>query len=584
LDSSKPSWRASQTLRLLFLDEQFEEEPVSVINEIYKRAYATQDKELMVVGAELALLQARKIYSKDRSASIALYVSAAELAYDYLFVGDSFTPENVLTPSYRFAAETYNRSVSRLVEIRGKHENPWPDTLLKSIADRSYEVTVERRGAALWDPTTFDQLRSASQVDVKGLRNEYAKRGLGAPLVGFVKNVQEHPVFGAYNPPGGLAYPVSAVVTFGPRDQQDGKPHRKVNVFFYDPLVVEYVTIEGHEVPLEADYSTPLGVLLANLEVRGGGLAGLFKSDKYADYASIYMLEPLRHDKIPVIMVHGLMSSPETWVQMFNDLKGNAEIRKKYQFWFFKYPTGLPINYSSSILRKQVLDIWSKYDPKNKNPHFNKTVLIGHSMGGMLSHTMMQDSKNIYWDSIFAEPIESLEISDDDKEFLREVFFFEHLPFVKRVIFIATPHRGSDLADKWFTKIGSGMINLPGTVTSVGGDIFKLGQKGFVVDISEYSKEVPNSLDHLSPSSNFVRTMNKVPIESGIPYHSIIGVRNSKTGPGSSDGVVPYESSHLDIAVSEKLVPSGHGAHRHPLAIAEVKRILLLHLEAQQSD
>ena len=133
LNSSEPSWQTEQQLRRLFLDEQYDEDPLDVIAKLYAKAYATQDKSLMRAVAELSLLNARKTYTKDRVTSTALYINAAELAYDYLISDDAFASENVLTPSYRFMAEIYNRSVSRLVEIRSKHEIPWPDTLSGAV-------------------------------------------------------------------------------------------------------------------------------------------------------------------------------------------------------------------------------------------------------------------------------------------------------------------------------------------------------------------------------------------------------------------------------------------------------------------
>ena len=191
---------------------------------------------------------------------------------------------------------------------------------------------------------------------------------------------------------------------------------------------------------------------------------------------------------------------------------------------------------------------------------------------------MMQDSGGVFWDAIFKEPIDTLPVSDEDREFLRDLLFFEQNPDVKRVVFISTPHRGSDLADKWFTKIGSGMINLPGTITAATGDLMSIGQENFAVDKSKYLKHAPNALDNLSPSSVFTIATNKIPLAEEVPYHTIYGIRKGKPGPGSSDGVVPYWSSHLDITVSDMPVPSGHSAQVHPIAIAEVKRILLLHL------
>ena len=582
LNSSELSWQTKQQLRLLFLDKQYKKDPLSVIAKLYDEAYALKDKKMMKAAAELSLLNARKKYAKDRVTSTALYINAAELAYDYLFLDDSFASENVLIPSYRFMVEIYNRSVSRLIEIRSKHDNPWSDNILRTVGDRTYELAIEKQGSLMWDPGIFDQLELANKLRIKGLRNEYREKGLGAPLVGTVQTPGEHPELGSKLPPQGVTFPVTAVLTFGEKDHLGGKLHRKGKLSFYDSMQTVNVMIEGNQVPLETDYSTPLGLMLARIENTGGGLRGMFHSDEYAKIAGIYMLEPISLKKIPVVMVHGLMSSPKTWIEMFNDLRGQKEIRENYQFWFFKYPTGLPVAYSSSILRKQLQEIYSKYDPERKSSYFNNMLLIGHSMGGLLSRTMVQDSKDIFWNSIFAEPLDTISISDEDKQALKDIMFFEKNDSVKRVIFISTPHRGSDIADKWFTKIGSQMIHLPATVTGLTQNIISVGQEKVAVDISQYSKHVPNSLDNLSPSSGFIKVINKLPLANDVPYHSIIGVRKSKTGPNSSDGIVPYWSSHMDIAASEVLVPSGHSAHMHPLAIAEVKRVLLLHLKKSE--
>jgi len=64
------------------------------------------------------------------------------------------------------------------------------------------------------------------------------------------------------------------------------------------------------------------------------------------------------------------------------------------------------------------------------------------------------------------------------------------------------------------------------------------------------------------------------------PYHSIIGDRGKGDTPNSTDGVVPYWSSHLDGAKSELIVPGPHGSQNLPQTIAELDRILRLHLRA----
>jgi hypothetical protein len=87
-------------------------------------------------------------------------------------------------------------------------------------------------------------------------------------------------------------------------------------------------------------------------------------------------------------------------------------------------------------------------------------------------------------------------------------------------------------------------------------------------------QRVPNSIDTLDPNDRFVQLLNKLPLASGVPYHSIIGDRGRGDTPNSSDGIVAYWSSHLDGAQSELIVPTNHQAEHSPEGIAEVCRIL----------
>jgi hypothetical protein len=97
-----------------------------------------------------------------------------------------------------------------------------------------------------------------------------------------------------------------------------------------------------------------------------------------------------------------------------------------------------------------------------------------------------------------------------------------------------------------------------------------------LAQITGSSKRLPNSITGLKPSSPALPVINSVPI--GVPYHSIIGDRGKGDCPNCSDGVVAYWSSHLDGAQSEKIVPGPHGSCELPQTIAELDRILRLHL------
>jgi hypothetical protein len=95
---------------------------------------------------------------------------------------------------------------------------------------------------------------------------------------------------------------------------------------------------------------------------------------------------------------------------------------------------------------------------------------------------------------------------------------------------------------------------------------------------------IPNSVDTLSPNNRFVKDVSAIPITPGIPYHTICGDRGRGDAPKSSDGIVPYWSSHLEGAQSELVVPSGHSAHQNAQAIEEVRRILKLHITRSGSS
>ncbi|MHC5161652.1 MAG: hypothetical protein ACYSO4_00795 [Planctomycetota bacterium] len=578
LNSDTPSQLTQQYLRLENLTEQYKDDRVELIKQLGRRVSETQDLQTVRVLAELSLLEGRKKFSRHEDAA-ALYITSAETSFRYLMSGEEPSARSVLDPSFRFVAEIYNAAVTEMVKLHEIQDNPWKSSGTYSVGNTVYEFTLKAPSYEVWDPVFFDELVPAYEIKTKGLRNEYYTSGLGAPFIGVVENPKKTLKWGEFCSDNKAGYPVTALLLFEPARTEGQRRHVKTEIVFYNSLTQDEITLENMEVPLEVDYSTPLVVQLENINPFTLGLSSMFKSDKKIDDAGLFLLEPYNPDKIPVVMVHGLMSSPVTWIEMFNDLRGKPEIRDRYQFWFFQYPTGLPVLYSSSILRENLLNIQKKLDPDLTNPNFNNMVLVGHSMGGLLSRVMMQDSGDTYWDSFFEEPFDDIQISESSREMLRQALFFESIPFVQRMVFISTPHRGSPIADHWYSSMASGMIDLPSNLVNTSQNLFsdkvKLNQQ-----VYHNTKKIKiRSIDNLSATSPFTIVYNQVPVRDDVTYHSIIGTRKDDTGPGSSDGVVPYESSHIDFAVSERLVHSGHPAQQHPDAIDELKRILLLHLE-----
>ena len=91
---------------------------------------------------------------------------------------------------------------------------------------------------------------------------------------------------------------------------------------------------------------------------------------------------------------------------------------------------------------------------------------------------------------------------------------------------------------------------------------------------------LPSSIDELRRDNPLLSTLARLPTRPGVPCHSIIG-RKDPAMPlaQSTDGIVPYDSSHLSWTASERVVPGDHGCQDTPETIAEIRRILYLHLK-----
>ena len=290
---------------------------------------------------------------------------------------------------------------------------------------------------------------------------------------------------------------------------------------------------------------------------------------KYADTTRLCQLQQYDPARTPVIFVHGLQETGASWAPMIDSLRNDAVIRARYQFWFFSYPSGYPYPYSAALFRRDLDGIRRAF------PNHRRVILIGHSMGGMICRLMMTDAGDKIWRDFFGTSPARTPTAGDTRKQLEEVFVFNHRPDVKRAIFISTPHRGSKFAAGWIGRIGAALVRTPRVFTS----IYASSKPLLIADpAARPLNRMPNSVDTLEPNDRFVQAVDKLPITPGIPYHSIMGDRGRGDTPNSSDGIVPYWSSHLDGARSELIVHSDHGAQYNSEAIQEVARILKLNL------
>ncbi len=293
----------------------------------------------------------------------------------------------------------------------------------------------------------------------------------------------------------------------------------------------------------------------------------------------LVMLQPYRSDRIPVVLVHGTASSPGRWAELVNELQGVPFLRENFQVWLFSYETGQPIGYSAGLLRESLQRAVDELDPEGRDPNLRRMVVAGHSQGGLLTKLTAVDSGGAFYRSDV--PFEELDLTEEERHVIGRSIFFEPLPFVERVIFIATPHRGSFLASFRLANPVNSLVRTPARVTRVLTNAIARNPDAFGAVVAE---DMPTSVDNMTPGNWWLETLADLPIAEGIEAHSIIAVRGDGPKEEGNDGVVEYTSAHHPGVVSERIVRSSHSTQSNPFTIVEVARILISHLSGTPLD
>jgi hypothetical protein len=249
----------------------------------------------------------------------------------------------------------------------------------RTVFDQPYLVDVAS-GSGVLDPTTFDELLFAAEMNFEGLANRFRRFGFGLALVGFRTNTHPHPADRFY-PNVGTTQAVMVLWRFEPA-APSAQTARAARLYFYNAMQVDAIDLNDVQVPLAADFTAPLGLLMSRTVLKSSGLSQTFSSENWLDKAGFYMTEPFDPHKIPIITVHGLLSSPVTWINLHNDLLDDPVVRQHYQLWHFAYPPGLPILVSAELFREKLEELYTFFDPQAQLPALQNTVIIAHSMGG----------------------------------------------------------------------------------------------------------------------------------------------------------------------------------------------------------
>lgn len=298
--------------------------------------------------------------------------------------------------------------------------------------------------------------------------------------------------------------------------------------------------------------------------------------------AQIYLIEPYDPNKIPLLMVHGLQSTPVAFLTLVNAIRRDPELSRRFQVWAFLYGTGTPVLFNALSLRQELARTVRAVDPHDHDFATRHIVVIGHSMGGLMARTLVSSSADKLWKSLFLVPPERLRGDPATIRNVSEALHFRRNPRVVRAIFMATPHRGSQMADSWIGRIAQSLIRLPRQMQRGFVDVATGNTERLTPEARPFTSEMNfSAVRTLSPRDPVLRKLATLPIE--VPFHSILCQRHSGPRETGSDGVVTYISAHLDGATSELIVRGNHQVTSNPAAQAEVARILRLQLKKTRS-
>jgi pimeloyl-ACP methyl ester carboxylesterase len=217
-------------------------------------------------------------------------------------------------------------------------------------------------------------------------------------------------------------------------------------------------------------------------------------------------------------------------------------------------------------------------DPKGQDHCLREMVVIGHSQGGLITKLTAVDTGDRLWNTVARVPPDQIPGSEQFRTLLRRVFFVKPVPFVRRLVFIATPHRGSFLSGEWLNSMLRGIVRLPADVTAQSIGALTKGGDFFHGRSLMAGGQLPTAADNMTAGNPFLEGLAGITVTDGVPYHSIVAVKESfPVVEEGDDGVVQYRSAHLDGAASELVVRSSHSTQSDPHTIQEVRRILHLH-------
>jgi triacylglycerol esterase/lipase EstA (alpha/beta hydrolase family) len=565
------------------LYKEYNNSPERIIKHCFQALNQNENKLLLEHNYRhtLKVLIELSINEAKKENKIKYWMTACYLSYRYLYDTAILPPlSKMKTPGIETIEKYYNFSLYKIFNyLQNQH----------LLHDDSFEIKMisgsvkfnKAKSTLPWEIKTFKQFLICYNYKAKKFNETIFQLGSGLPLCGIPADTDRFHKVAKNIKVIKYLYPCNFILQFHNLKSENNQFNvTPVYLDFYKSIHTE---INHNKILLSNNYTAAIGNFLKTYpeitEVTYFFNPGKMISSKKS---GLYMLTPFDKNKIPVLLIHGLISDPQSMAQILNTLMQRNAIRENYQFWFYFYPTGQPVLFDSFILRNILNALYKKHNVQDSGK-FNDMVVIGYSLGGLVAQLLIQDSnENNLKKSVFPLEYKDMNITQKRKKQLDKILNFKPLPYIKQVIFISTPHRGAKMASWVSSQLVGKLITSP--------EEYYTEYKNTLMFLSKYTRNYNdhiisgNALDNLSPKSQFIKNTQDLPYGKNVEIYSIIGDRNKAGKLGGSDGVVPYKSSHLNNAISETVIKSNHHSIYRPACAKEIFKILLKNLKSKGSD
>ncbi len=457
------------------------------------------------------------------------------------------------------ALPAYQKGLARLLAQANRQGRLDPRGRLTIVTTQGVRVVPISYYGFAWKPSDFSQVLPATGFNDRDLEHYYHTPGVGMSLVAVRQAGCDETYFQQRQ-----FFPVTAIL----RQSQD---HAVLE--FYNPLAFDSRPVGAATWPLDRDLTA--SIICMKQEAPRRYIEGFFDPGDTDMKPKLVLMEPYQPGKIPVVFVHGLGSSPQTWDDAVNRLRAQGDIYRQFQFWYFQYPTGGDLLESAASLREKLLVAREAFDPLHRDAALQRMVLVGHSLGGLVVQLQVSYSYDIFWQHAARQPLEAVRAAADVKEQLRASFYFDPSPLVKRVVFMATPHQGSSVARRLVGRAFSKLVHYSAEEEAK--------YRGLIDDNRDIFREFlqskkPTAIDLLEPDNPLLKAMACMPISRCVRWHSIIGAQFTALDGEAADGIVRASSARLPGASSEFLVSARHArVNKVDTSVDELARILREH-------